>query len=108
MSIQIIVIQVGLQFARQIFELIYYPLFKICQRLIFKTVKVEKMDPLTTPQYILDEELELWETRDEMSSKITQFGFIILFTAAFPFVLLFSNLNSVYRLYFHSLIILQN
>jgi hypothetical protein len=68
-----------------------FPIFKLYRRIFQKNEMREKLDPISTPQYILDEELEPWETRDEMASKIIQFGFIILFTAAFPFVSIISN-----------------
>jgi hypothetical protein len=97
-SIQIIVIQVGLQYARQVYELLAFPLFKLYERFSQKNERRDSVDPLSMPQHILDQELEQWEQRDEMSSKIIQFGFIILFTAAFPLSPLFSLFNNLSEL----------
>ncbi|KAJ3382681.1 Anoctamin-7 [Entophlyctis sp. JEL0112] len=112
LAVSMAVIFVGLQFISQ-FQAVLLPLvsefFK--QRSLAKGGAKSKKEVMSSsmPQHILDSILVNWVRRDEFTNKMIEFGFLTMFSTAFPLAPVFALASNVlevrfaaYRLVFES------
>ncbi|KAJ3096591.1 Anoctamin-7 [Phlyctochytrium planicorne] len=101
LMLQMAVIFIGLQFLEQIKEIIYPRFIKTRRRLSRrKSVARASKEETDLKQFIMDDE-KLKYTEEDLGRdyflKVTQFGFITLFSCSFPLAPIFSLVNNMFE-----------
>ena len=103
LTIQMLIIFMGYQYATQIILLVYYPIAFLMQKLYTDFINKEdnlvlEKDLSSYPQYIKDGLKEPYSSKDGYSFKAIQFGFITLFAASFPLAPLFALIGNLLQI----------
>jgi hypothetical protein len=104
LSLSMAIIIVGLQFVNQFQSVLLPMITQFFARRTWNLYKAKRniTTHLTTQQeqHIADDILGRWSQRDELMSKVVQFGFISFFTVGFPLAPLFTFLNNTLEIRF--------
>ncbi|KAJ3223409.1 hypothetical protein HK099_001182 [Clydaea vesicula] len=99
LNIQMIIIFMGYQYLTQIFEILFAPLKRLVIKIIdyFTKTAEEKEKKKKNLIFYDDEKLEKYVQRYDFSTKIIQFGFLTLFSCAFPLAPFFALISNIFE-----------
>ncbi|KAJ3228168.1 Anoctamin-7 [Clydaea vesicula] len=100
LTIQMVIIFMGYQYFYQVVEILMAPLKNLIVKIWEYFSKTEEEKEMKKKKFIYyqDEKLQKYVQRYDFSTKIIQFGFLTLFSAAFPLAPFFALISNIFEI----------